>query len=258
MEVCEQNEAFVQEDRELVFSHTKVILRKGDQYYYATTRNRYRTTSEVVPGSLKLHPIPTSKIWPQFKKGFTVAPKPLPPGCYVKQPSLLHYGDTKASTEQSSLLLQEARVCETLKKRPHPNIAQYLGCIVSNDGRIKGLCFVKYGVNLFDRVNKDTRPFDGDLCSRRIEDGIQHLHSLGLIHCDINPTNIMMDGDNPVIVDFDSCRQEGQKLGSKAGTEGWTSENFHFARRENDQYGLLKIREFLSQGKRLQSLEISR
>lgn len=64
----------------------------------------------------------------------------------------------------------------------------------------------------------------------RIEDGIQHLHSLGLIHCEINPTNIVMDGDNPGIVHFDFCRQEGQELGSKAGTEGWTSENFHFAR----------------------------
>ncbi len=123
MEVCEQHEAFVEEDGELVFSHTKVILRNGDQYYYATTSNRYRTKSEVVPSSLKLHPIPTSKIWPQFEKGFTVAPKPLPPASYVKQPSFLHYGDTKASTEQSNLLLQEARVCEILKKHPHPNIA---------------------------------------------------------------------------------------------------------------------------------------
>ena len=124
---------------------------------------------------------------------------------------------------------------------------------MSNDGRMKSLCFVKYGVNLFDRVIKDARPFDKDLCLQGIENGIQHLHGLGFIHCDINPTNIVMDGDNPVIVDFDSCRREGQTLGSKAGTEGWTSENFYFAKRENDQYGFSKIREFLSQRKGLQS-----
>jgi serine/threonine protein kinase len=52
--------------------------------------------------------------------------------------------------------------------------------------------------------------------------GIQHLHSLGLIYCDINPTNILMNGGTPIIGDFDSCRREGEKLGFKAGTRGWT------------------------------------
>jgi len=30
MEVCEQNEAFVEQDRDLAFSYTKIILREGD------------------------------------------------------------------------------------------------------------------------------------------------------------------------------------------------------------------------------------
>ena len=47
MEVCEQNEAFVEEHGDLAFSHTKIILREGDQYYYAITSRRYPTTSEV-------------------------------------------------------------------------------------------------------------------------------------------------------------------------------------------------------------------
>ena len=41
MEVCEHNEAFVEEDGDLAFSHTKVILRQGDLYFYAITRHRY-------------------------------------------------------------------------------------------------------------------------------------------------------------------------------------------------------------------------
>lgn len=28
----------------------------------------------------------------------------------------------------------------------------------------------------------------------------------------------MMDGDDPVVIDFDSCKREGEELGSKAGT----------------------------------------
>ena len=95
-----------------------------------------------------------------------------------------------------------------------------------------------------ERVTKDSRPFDTDLILQGIQEGIRHLHSLGLIHCDINPANIVMDGDTPVIVDFDSCRRNGEKL-VKGGTLGWTREDFEFARPENDEYGLSKIRDFL-------------
>jgi serine/threonine protein kinase len=246
MEVCEQNEAFVEQDGDLAFSHTKIILREGDQYYYAITSRRYLPTSEVDLLELDPVPIPASQIWPPFPTHFARAPEPLPQDCYVKRPSLLYYGDTEASTELSSLLLNEAEVCEILRAYPHPNIAQYLGCIVENN-RITGLCFVKYGMNLSERVTKGSRPFDADLFLRGIQEGISHLHSLNLIHCDLNPTNILMNGDTPVIGDFDSCQREGEKLGFKAGTRGWTSEEFKFARPENDQYGLSKIRDFLFQ-----------
>jgi hypothetical protein len=171
MEVCEQNEAFVEEDGDLVFSHTKIILRNGAQYYYAITSRRYHSSSEV--NSFELNPIPisASKIWPLFPKYLTQAPEPLPQDCYVKRPSLLYHGDTEASTELSSLLLNEAEVYEVLRAYPHPNIAQYLGCIVEND-RITGLCFVKYGMNLSERVTKGSRPFDTDLFLRGIQEGI--------------------------------------------------------------------------------------
>ena len=78
-----------------------------------------------------------------------------------------------------------------------------------------GLCFVKYGMNLSERVTKDSRSFNIDLCLRGIWKGIQHLYSLDLIYCDLNPTNILMDGDTPVIGDFDSCQYKGEKLGFK-------------------------------------------
>lgn len=45
-----------------------------------------------------------------------------------------------------------------------------------------------------------------------IERGIKHLHSLGLVHTDVNPSNIMLDWDEAVIIDFGSCRRVGESL----------------------------------------------
>ena len=163
MEVCVQSPAFVEKHGDLVFSHTKIILREGNQYYYAITSRRYPATSKVDLHELNPVPIPASQIWPSFSAQFGRAPEPLPQDCFVKRPSLLDYGENEASNGYvSSLLLHEAEVCEILRASPHPNIAQYLGCLVEND-RIMGLCFVKYGMNLYERVTKDSHPFDADL-----------------------------------------------------------------------------------------------
>ena len=78
MEVCEQNEAFVEEHGDLVFSHTKIILREGDQYYYAITSRCYPSTSKVNLLELDLVPILSSQIWPLFLTQFARAPKLLP------------------------------------------------------------------------------------------------------------------------------------------------------------------------------------
>lgn len=78
-----------------------------------------------------------------------------------------------------------------------------------------------------------------------IREGVRHLHSLGIIHCDLNPTNILIWGESAVIADFDSCQMKGKKLGLKAGTRGWTSDNFKSALAENNQYRLSLIEEYL-------------
>jgi hypothetical protein len=53
------------------------------------------------------------------------------------------------------------------------------------------------------------------------------------------------EDDIPVIIDFDSCRREGEKL-LKAGTWGWSDEIAIVADRANDYYGLRKIKEAIS------------
>jgi hypothetical protein len=211
------------------------------------------SASKVDPVKLNPIPIPALQIWPSSPTHFSRAPEPLPPNCYVKRPGLVYYSGTETSIDFSSLLLKEAYVCEILRAYPHPNIAQYLGCIIEN-GKITGLCFFKYGMTLSERMAMGCQPVDTDAFLRGIENGIRHLHSLGLIHCDLNPTNILTNGDTPVIGAFDSCQWEGDVLGFMARTRGWTNEDLMFALPENDHYGLSMIREFLYQAKYAEQL----
>lgn len=48
-----------------------------------------------------------------------------------------------------------------------------------------------------------------------VQDGVAHLRSLGLVHGDLNPANFMVEGEDgvAVMVDFDSCRREGEVMG---------------------------------------------
>jgi serine/threonine protein kinase len=245
MEVHEYKQAWMDMGDDFEYSHTTVILRRGDEFFYARTIRRYRSSSEISSHDLDLHPIPAADIWPVFSTDLTRAPDPLPADCYVKRPSLLHYADMTFRSQLSNLLLQEARTCELLRKNPHPNIAQYLGCIIHNN-RITGLCFVRYSMTLAHGLNDNAHPLQREIILNGIALGIEHLHGLGIIHNDVNPSNIMLKSDDtPVIIDFDSSLREGEKLGSKAGTRGWTDENFKFASRTNDYYGMKKIQEVM-------------
>ncbi|KZF19230.1 serine/threonine kinase [Xylona heveae TC161] len=244
MEVYDQSEAFIEKDGDLEFSHTKVVLRAEDRFFYGSSQRRLLPGSTFDLPPSELTEIPLDKIWPRVNSKLTEAPKPLPPGCYVKQPRLIEYGDTEASQNPGAQLLHEANICEILKESPHPNIAQYLGCIIE-DERLRGLCFANYPKNLFQAVEEDASTLDIEKCINGIENGIQHLHGLGLVHNDINPSNIMIDGDIPVIIDFDSCKSEGAPLGVKGGTTGWSSRDTKFAECENDIDALSKIRNFL-------------
>ncbi|KAI9046423.1 hypothetical protein LZ554_009556 [Drepanopeziza brunnea f. sp. 'monogermtubi'] len=243
MEICEQNEVWAfDDDQDMTFSHTKLILKSNDGHFYTTSPNRQRPSADIDITQLNCVPIPASDICPLFPAHFTKVFGPISKAYYIKRSRLIHY--VEASTEIATLVLHEARICEHLRLSPHPNIAKYRGCLVQ-DGRITGLCFVRYGQTLHERVTTGTQPYHTDQLMKAIEAGVQHLHHMGLVHCDLNPHNIFMDGDTPVIGDFDSCQLEGEKLGLKAGTYGWTNEAFQFALYENDDFGLSKIRDFL-------------
>lgn len=55
-----------------------------------------------------------------------------------------------------------------------------------------------------------------------LESVIGHLHALGWIHNDLNPTNILVtEGGNPILIDFGSARKIGDKMTMSRGTKEW-------------------------------------
>ncbi|RDA87713.1 hypothetical protein CP532_1784 [Ophiocordyceps camponoti-leonardi (nom. inval.)] len=247
MEICEKGEMYVEKDDDIVFDHSKIILRAADgEFFYAKTNQRILSLPNIDVDELDTIGIPADRVWPLADTEFTRAPDPLPPTAYLKRPSLIYYQDSYDHCHVPRHILTEVEACEVLRMNPHPNIVQYLGCIVNN-GRITGLGFAKYSLTL-SQMLEDGTPFNTASCLDGIEAGVRHMHNLGFIHNDLNPTNIMMDGDNPIIIDFDSCKREGAKLGSKIGTDGWTLDGEGYARRENDLYSLSKIRAALKDG----------
>lgn len=193
--------------------------------------------------------IPPGHFCPEFEEGLTRASVPLSHEIYVKRPRLLSWGPEDRGSV-AALVLQEAKVCEILKMHPHPNIARCRGCLVEN-GRITGLCFTNYKSDLKKTLaeRKDIMEKEKLAYCKAIEEGMRHLHELGLAHNDINPSNIMMDDGRPVVIDFDSARPIGEKLGDKAGTFKWELEGAESSEVDNDLYGLVKIQEVTLQVK---------
>lgn len=225
MEVLETAESFEEVDEEYKFSQTLIVYRMDNRIYHALSQARYSATKVNIECLTDKIQVPIAAYQPLFPPNLTRAPDPLPVDSYVKRPRLISYDRLRNSSRPTHIadqVLKEAEVCEILQRHPHPNIAKYLGCEVHN-GRITGICFVKYPETLMQRVNprghmkRAYRHYSQTLADRDsildgIESGIHHLHSLGLIHNDINPSNIMLNGNTPVIIDFNSCRPTGESL----------------------------------------------
>lgn len=75
---------------------------------------------------------------------------------------------------------------------------------------------------------------------------MDHLHSLGLAHNDINPSNIMVKGGVPILIDFGSCQPYGTRLQS-LGTSGWYEELLFTSEKKHDTYALGKLREWFQE-----------
>ena len=191
-----------------------------------------------------MHPILVERIYPTYHKNLLKAQDSILPNCYIKRPVLSTYDNPSDAQVLKNLMMAEIEVYEILRSSPHPNIAEYLGCLVMGDGNIHGVCITRYETTLSDLVDQNPLSVDIQGCVDGIRKGIEHLHSLGLAHNDINPLNVMVDNGEPVVIDFDSCVKEGGKL-LKRETINWSLVDMKMSSKENDYYGLGLIEKWL-------------
>lgn len=258
MEVIHRGELYDKNGAgEYEYHHTIVVYKFQGQLYRGVCQRRiqdfYIELGDVSDAVL----IPTEAFCPLVPPNITRVPEDLLGSCYIKTPHLSGYTPSKP-TEIGDKVLREVAILEILKRNPHPNIAKYVGCRVCN-GRIVGICFVRYCDTLQKRVNPGNHgktafkyvdskyPLkDREKFLSGAESGIRHLHSLGLIHNDVKPCNIMIDDeDNPIIIDFDNCCLDGEELGTMGGTWPWANPT-KTAMPRNDLDVLYDIREWLS------------
>lgn len=233
------NQVWKDDDKTPTFDHRMVVLRRGEQFFFGRD---FRRKGDIDPTLLTLEQIPIALIRAPFTRDLTMAPDATLDleDVYSKEPSLVAYGHCSLAERQAFFepQLQEAQVYEQLRLHPHPNIRVFYGSVVK-DGRMKGLCLRRYSRTLMDMLKEGTLSHDQkEAYIEDIKKGVTHLHSLGLVHGDLNISNIMVDStcNSAVLIDFDSCRPAGKPLGLKGGTPNWNlTDCSDVAEAEHDQ-----------------------
>jgi serine/threonine protein kinase len=133
--------------------------------------------------------------------------------------------NTEAVPKRSQAIVKQRFVNEAkaMSRLDHPNIIS-----IYEVGEHLGVCFfsMKFiaGGSLSDRMERFTRRFaaiPGFIGSVAL--ALDHAHRHGVIHRDLNPQNILLDADKPIVTDFGLAKlqpeeKELTKLGEILGT----------------------------------------
>lgn len=243
-------------DGSITFSHTKIICRLEGRFYSAKSRHRKFTVGLLEDSLLEdVQLIPVEAYQPIAPPNSIVASKDH--DVYTKTPNLSGFDGKDTLARQ---VLQELKTCEAMQGSLHINLATYYGCSLAED-RIAGLCFRWYPATLLTFVNpghlnksmlieaEETQPARKQAAQflSGIEEGIRHLHKLGIIHNDINPANVLITEDNtPVVSDFDSSSCPGADISYTKRTYGWYDPTVRVAQESNDFDALFELRIWLT------------
>ena len=219
---------------------TFIYLDENEDAWFGQVKGKRKQDVTVEDVKSSLNRVPDT-IFPRIPSTLTMSCEgKSPANYYTKLPKLLLLDDKEEAKLLPQMLLDEIQVLELINHYPHPNIIQYYGCRVKN-GRVRGILLEKHKTLLQHRHHNRSVRHDVAACLSGIRAGVEHLHSIGLAHNDLNPSNILLnENDEPVIIDFGSCRRFGERLVS-AGTPGWTEEDYEVSEQRNDETALTKI-----------------
>ncbi|KAH8824245.1 hypothetical protein DL96DRAFT_1501095 [Flagelloscypha sp. PMI_526] len=233
------------DDEDPKFAFTVYIWQSGEQFFHLR-RDEYRgepsperlfSLASRIPDDY-FRPFPSPGMTklaffdeqdPQAKDRF-----------FFKRPALSDF-ELGAPNRVAANVLHEASICERLMVAPHPNVCRYFGYHSTTGGRIDALCFEKHVKDLRAAVRQKDL-FDVAHVIDGIREGLKHLHSLNIVHNDINAFNVVLtkSGD-AVLIDFDSCWQVGEELkGKKVGVDA------DISLPENDEQAVIALEDWLT------------
>lgn len=226
------------------FQYTSVTALVNGEAFAGKSPHRMEDVDEIDVLNL-LRPVPLDNINPLIPDGFLQVPLDAVThdAHYLKAPSFMYEDSEPGRTFVARCLLNEASVLEELRVHPHPNIAEYFGCLVK-DGRITQICLKRYECSLADYASRPLSQRQRQDIFEGVVSAVKHLHSLGMAHNDICIYNICIDANGrPALVDFDSCLPFGESLLKGVAIDAYEGRQVSAA--ENDFHGLDDFKYFL-------------
>lgn len=114
----------------------------------------------------------------------------------------------QSSEAYASFIRRFQREGKALARVSHPNVVQVIELFQENGIPSLVLAYVQ-GDTMETYVQKHGLLSEAKLSElfHKLSNALQHLHSKGVIHCDIHPKNIMMrPDDEPILIDFGSSK----------------------------------------------------
>ena len=197
-------EVWTDPDGSPTFQYTSVTAYVDGRPYAGKSDQRMEDVDDADILTL-LQPVPLENVNPLYPDGFLQAPPSSPDSHYLKAPSFKWEDSESGRVFVAECLLNEVTALERLRQHPHPNIVEYLGCVVK-DGRIAQLCLKRYTCSLAEYVSQPLPSQQREDIFTDVISAVKHLHSLGLAHTDICPQNVCIDADgrpkDPKFVSF--------------------------------------------------------
>jgi hypothetical protein len=161
---------------------------------------------------------------------------------------------------------QEIKRCEQISRHPHKNLAEYLGVETRKfDGeeRVTRIAYERYTMDLHAFVLEKglLRPSHVTFLLDGIKAGMQALHAMELVHCDLRPMNIFITVDEGldeagnavlrevVLGDFDASVRIGEETRLKCASREWWPQDAKFGMKAGtwvDEWCFEKLGEWLN------------